>query len=298
MTDLLFVDTNIFLDFYRIRRRDAGLSILQKLETHKDVLITTEQVVMEFKKNRQRVLLETQKGLKTPDWSTLALPPILSETKASRALDRHKKALAAHSAKLNKRLEYVLQRPSSYDPVYQAIQRIWKHPSANRLSREKEDAKREVRELAEKRYRLGYPPRKAGDTSFGDAVNWEWLVSRAKETGCGVVIVTRDSDYGASVGGAPVLNDWLREEFRERVSPKRKIVLADRITDGLKSLKIQVTPKEEAATEALGVAPAEAVLAREEKLTTQLMRILGYSPRATLLPGPHASEPNPEADSG
>jgi hypothetical protein len=98
---------------------------------------------------------------------------------------------------------------------------------------------------------LGYPPRKAADTSIGDAINWEWIIHCAKESGSGVVIITRDSDYGAPVGGKPVLNDWLREEFKSRVSRKRKIILADRLADGLKAADITLTKQEADAEDAL-----------------------------------------------
>lgn len=55
---LIFIDTNIFLDFYRIRKSDISLKYLSEIETHKEILILTNQVEMEFRKNRQTVILE------------------------------------------------------------------------------------------------------------------------------------------------------------------------------------------------------------------------------------------------
>ena len=46
---LLFIDTNIFLDFYRQVGRESNLSILKHLRPHHDRIITTRQVEMEFK---------------------------------------------------------------------------------------------------------------------------------------------------------------------------------------------------------------------------------------------------------
>jgi hypothetical protein len=247
---LIFVDTNILLDFYRIRTREAGLSILRKLEQHRASLITTDQVVMEFMKNRQRVLLETHRNFKAPDWASLTLPPLLVEAKGSKTLEWHKKSLINQSAKLRDRLTKVLKEPSRYDRVYQTFQRILKHRGVYTLSREKSE-RIEVRESAEKRFKLGYPPRKDVDTSFGDAINWEWIIRCAKSSGHSVVLVSRDTDYGASVDGQLVLNDWLREEFRDRVAKNRQIVLTDRITEGLKKLAVAVTAQEEHATEHL-----------------------------------------------
>jgi predicted nucleic acid-binding protein len=42
-----FIDTNIFLDFYRTGN-EASLSLLEKLKTVKDRILSTYQVEMEF----------------------------------------------------------------------------------------------------------------------------------------------------------------------------------------------------------------------------------------------------------
>ena len=47
---LLFVDTNIWLDFYRARS-EAGLSLLRHLDSIRNQIIMTYVVEMEFKKN-------------------------------------------------------------------------------------------------------------------------------------------------------------------------------------------------------------------------------------------------------
>jgi hypothetical protein len=201
---------------------------------------------MEFKKNRQRALLETSKTFRTPDWGSLALPPILAEMRPSRSLEKHRDRVSTLSKRIHQHLEKVIREPSRTDPVYQTVQRIFRSPGPFRLSRDK-DARQEIRTLAEKRFKLGYPPRKDDDTSMGDSINWEWIVRCAQDASSGIVIVTRDSDYGVSLSGGPVLNDWLREEFRDRVGRGRRIVLKERITDALKLFDVPVTKKEEEA---------------------------------------------------
>lgn len=47
---LLFVDTNVLLDFYRIRRTDVSLNYLKQIEAYRDRLIVGSQIEMEFKK--------------------------------------------------------------------------------------------------------------------------------------------------------------------------------------------------------------------------------------------------------
>lgn len=50
MDPLVFIDTNILLDFYRQRRGDISLKYLAEIEKHYESLILTSQVEMEYKK--------------------------------------------------------------------------------------------------------------------------------------------------------------------------------------------------------------------------------------------------------
>jgi predicted nucleic acid-binding protein len=86
MDTLIFIDTNILLDFYR-SRNEASLKLLKHLDTLHDKLITTYQAEMEFKKNRQAVILESHNALKSPD--SISAPAFLSEAKATKGLQRN-----------------------------------------------------------------------------------------------------------------------------------------------------------------------------------------------------------------
>jgi hypothetical protein len=240
---LLFIDTNIFLDFYRVRSREAGLSILKHIDDNHPLVIFTSQVEMEFQKNRQTVILEAHRSIK-PSEHGPAIPSILAESKQSRALERTQKSVKDLSAKLRRRLANVLTNPGVYDPVYRTVHRLAQADIPTNLNRGNK-LRYEIRKLAWKRFVLGYPPRKDSDTSIGDAINWEWMIRCAIDTKRNVVIVTRDSDYGTTFDGSPSLNDWLVQEFKDRVSRKRKISLTDRLSEGLKAASIKVTKAEE-----------------------------------------------------
>ncbi|MGH8654160.1 MAG: hypothetical protein ACREYE_19240 [Gammaproteobacteria bacterium] len=80
---------------------------------------------------------------------------------------------------------------------------------------------------------------------MGDAVNWEWIVHCAEDSGKDIIIVTRDTDYGVSYGEKFFLNDWLLLEFKERISQRRKIVLMDRLARAFKLVEIRVSAKAE-----------------------------------------------------
>ena len=61
----------------------------------------------------------------------------------------------------------------------------------------------------------------------------------------------RDSDYGVIQNDESYLNDWLGEEFRQRVSKKRSIVVTSRLTDAFKRADVAVTETEEEAERAV-----------------------------------------------
>lgn len=245
MDALIFVDTNILLDFYRVRSGGVGLELLDLIEAHKNILITGSQVEMEYKKNRQRVILEALNAQKTPDWSGLSSPAFLSNAKPVKVIAKSKKTITTQQAKLKKRIASILDKPNLSDPVFKVLSRVFRNKSDYNLGRDKK-IRFTVRHLARKRFILGYPPRKQNDTSIGDAVNWEWIVQCAKTSGKDIIIVSRDSDYGCNYDGQFHLNDWLRLEFKERFSQKRRIVLTDRLAGAFKLVAVPVSAEAEA----------------------------------------------------
>ena len=247
---LLFVDTNVLLDFYRIRKSDVSTKYLEQLEACRDRIILGSQVEMEYKKNRQRVIVETLNNFGAPDWGKLTAPALVTDLQAVKMIEKKKKEVMVQKSKVNEKIEKILSDPIHHDPVYQCLQRLFKHESPFNLSRQKKE-RFAVRALARKRFVLGYPPRKTADTSIGDAVNWEWIIRCSVESGKHVVIVTRDTDYGAIHDGKSYLNDWLKQEFSERVSKKRKIILTDKLSAGLKVVHASVTREMEEEEERL-----------------------------------------------
>jgi predicted nucleic acid-binding protein len=241
MSKLLFIDTNIYLDFYRIRN-EVKASFLENLEAIKDSLIVTDQVEMEFKKNRQSAILDGMKELKPP--SKINVPGVLKNDKSATALGNDQKKINDRIKKLKDRLDNVLENPVRYDKVYQVLQRIFSKKQDIDLYRNHK-IRYEVRELAQKRFMLGYPPRKKNDTSIGDAINWEWLLYVAEEKNADLWIVSRDGDFGTTQDNKGFLNDWLKQEFRQRINKQRKIILCPTLSLALREFEITVTPEEE-----------------------------------------------------
>ena len=246
---LLFIDTNILLDFYRQVGRES-LSILRHIDQHHDRIITTRQVEMEFKKNRHSVIAKSLAELKSPDWGGLQLPAYLASSRQASGLSTGRKKIDKLVQTLKKHVTRVVKKPTQHDPVYKAAQRLFKANTPYGLSLSKEKEQKKVFRLAWRRFLLGYPPRKAIDTSIGDGMNWEWVVDCAKRANADVVIVSRDSDYGINMkGDGAYINDWLAQEFKERVNKIRNVTLTDRLSDGFKRVSIPVTKKEAADEE-------------------------------------------------
>lgn len=237
---LIFIDTNILLDFYRIRKSDISLKYLEEIEKHKEILILSSQVEMEFQKNRQTVILQAYNEIgKTPS-NGLSKPTVLFDAKPFEMIEKAQGQISTQLAKIKERVEGLLSRPNTQDKVFQTLQRVFKTESDFNLNR-KNEKRFAIRELAQKRFLLGYPPRKKDDNSIGDAINWEWIIDCAQRTKKHIILVTRDSDFGSAYREENFLNDWLQIEFRERISKKRKIILTNKLSQAFEIVKIPVT---------------------------------------------------------
>jgi hypothetical protein len=239
---LIFIDTNILLDFYRIRKSDISLKYLHEIEAHKEKLILTNQVEMEFRKNRQKVILEALGEVNKISTGGLSIPTVLFDAKPVEMIKKSQKSIASQQKKIKDRIDKLLTNPGTQDKVFQTVQRVFKTDSEFNLNRENKK-RHTIRRLALKRFYLGYPPRKKEDNSIGDAINWEWIIDCANRTDKHIILVTRDNDFGINYGDNSILNDWLQIEFKERISQKRKIVLTDKLSRAFKLLQIPVSPE-------------------------------------------------------
>lgn len=237
---LLFIDTNIYLDFYRTREHIA-LKFLRHLENIKDKLISTYQVEMEYKKHRQETIMSALEEIK-PSFGGISSPPFLSERQDVKSINSDVKEINSRVNRIKKHVNKVLIDPIHYDEVYRICQRIFKIKSDINLTRDKK-IRFAIRRLAQKRFCLGYPPRKDRDTSIGDAINWEWIVECCKCTKKSAIIVSRDVDYGPTLSGKAYINDWLKQEFKDRVG-RKDVILTRSLSEALNKMKIEVTPAE------------------------------------------------------
>lgn len=134
---LLFVDTNVLLDFYRIRKTNISIKYLEQLEACRDRLIIGSQIEMEYKKNRQRVIVESLNNYGAPDFGKLTAPALISQLQAVKMIERKKKELMLQKKKVDEKIQKILSDPTHNDPVYKCLQRLFRNDSQFNLSRKK-----------------------------------------------------------------------------------------------------------------------------------------------------------------
>jgi hypothetical protein len=263
---LLFVDTNIWLDVYR-GRSEASLTLLRHLESEavRECLIVTYQLEMEFKKNRQIAILE---GMKTLTVAPTPRLGVFSDAAAFRTAERALQIAGERVSKLKRQLSRILETPITHDPVYQACQRLFHRTSPLVLTRE-DPIRRQIKARALRRFLMGCPPRKRDDTSMGDAINWEWMVECAKRQSAGLVIVSRDADYGVEYEQKVYLNEHLLHEFKDRVSQQRKVILCRKLSEALKHFNVTVTAAEAKEEKEVAEAPAADLISQAERIVRQ-----------------------------
>jgi predicted nucleic acid-binding protein len=114
---LIFVDTNVFLDFYRIPGERARRQ-LDGLLRHRQSIIVTEQVHMEYLKNRQKVIADGLRNIKRS--SLTNVPSLIGESKYGQSAIKADKALDTRVKKLEAYTNKLLLNPGAYDSVYKS----------------------------------------------------------------------------------------------------------------------------------------------------------------------------------
>lgn len=238
---LLFVDTNIYLNFYRAEA-ELGLGLLTKLATLKDQIITTHQVQMEFDKNRLRVILEAIKNLELS--GNVSIPAFLREAKAAGILAKDLEAVRSGIKSLKHQLRSLLSDAFKNDPVYKNVHSLFDSSRTDLNLFLGHRSELSIRENAWHRFVSGFPPQKAGD-SVGDGINWLWLLECAAEARSSVVVVSRDSDYGVTTQDGSFVNDYLSYEFKVRVGSNAHVHLCRDLSTAMKEFfNIKVTKAE------------------------------------------------------
>ncbi|HTA73150.1 MAG TPA: PIN domain-containing protein [Gemmatimonadaceae bacterium] len=276
----MFIDTSYYLRYYEDLGNEEQVAVLKTIEANRDRIVITEQVLVEFTNNRQSVLARALDQLKDVENKVIYSPPLFR-------LRAEKESLHAALKELNRGIqaerdyiERVLRDPLKFDPVYAHLLKMVRS-SFHLVLRASNERFAELREAARHRCSLGYPPRKRGETSHGDALNWEWVVHCAASLHRDAVIVTRDGDYGTARKEARYVNDWLAIEFEERTGGRKLRVMSlldEAFRDGPKPLSRRQAEAEKKSAASEATITALAPLPSYVGNVNALMGALGYGP--------------------
>ena len=214
----LFIDTNIFLGLYNSNDSGNVKAFMKTLFKNKKILITTEQSVNEYLRNRTRIINEFKNTFIDPA-ATAHTSSFVSSFSEYKDYLKCVKELKGHRKKVINKIDSVLSDVKQ-DYIYESFVKLWK--AGNTLS-----TTDECINLATKRKILGNPP--GGDKfSSGDEVIWETLINAVK---CNLIIVSKDRTYTQN-------KEFLQHEYRTKTG--YELVICDTVHVALSSLGIEM----------------------------------------------------------
>ncbi len=218
----IFIDAQIFLDFYRLK---AVIPLLQPLIQITDYILVTRQVVNEVYRNKADAACEILKDdtnkiqFKTTLPGTfiaqaLVIAPDI-ETKITQIRDKTK-SINSELGQIQKDLAAIYSQTledvsKGRDKVSLTLEKIFQkaiehtEPQFN---------------IAKRRKDLGNPPGKLKDP-IGDELNWEQILDYSQKEKCSIWIVSRDKDfYAKSINSQVFANPFLQKEISDRGLPE------------------------------------------------------------------------------
>lgn len=241
MNSLIFIDTNILLDFYR--RSDLRTrSLLDHLSLHSNKFIVTEQIKMEFLKRRQQIILELSKNYRPENININLKTPFQELDKKLENLQKTYTKLKSLSSEIKEETLNFIKEPTS-DSTLTRINKLFSLDHDLYLT-EKNEYFNDIFDRAKKRFLMNKPPRKSSDTSLGDSLNWEWIIECSKNMNKNVIIVAKDSDFGIIDKSKGIINDWLKEEFYNRTGKDKNITLTPILSEAYELAEIPVSEQE------------------------------------------------------
>jgi len=208
MTTHIFIDANIFLNFYRYSNDDLNElgKISTLIESGKVILYLPDQVIFEFNRNRDSVIAESYK--KFLDLKFDQAFPYICKTydEYKQMRESIKKFNETKKALEEKLINDIKTNSLKADEVVRELFNI-----GNRI-----ESTDEIVDKAVLRYKRGNPPGKDG--SYGDAINWEVLLVSVPESE-ELCIISDDKDFKSPIDNSQ-FSSFLQQEWEEKKKSK------------------------------------------------------------------------------
>lgn len=205
-TQHVFIDSNIFLDFYRLAASDLRKlnDLVDLIEEGKIHLYLTQQVYNEFFRNRENTFKETFKGF-LESKVAVQMSPIFKGYPEYSKISELQRELEKVKLDLKEKIEKDMDsRNLVADKIVRGI-----FEATEILNSE------QFLDKAIIRHRLGNPPGKK-DNSYGDEINWEALLFYVP-VNTDLIIVSNDGDYESKFFEGK-LNSFLKSEWKNKKS--------------------------------------------------------------------------------
>ncbi|HBU8931464.1 PIN domain-containing protein [Klebsiella pneumoniae] len=212
----LFIDTNIYLDFYRAA--SDRLSLFEELKKLRGALIISEQGYKEFQRNRTVQLTKLSAEIERTTSTSIYTTAVVKD------MAEHKEAIHLQSQirklgqELKMKIGVMLEPKPGDDPVLDAYEDLIK-TSPPKPTRKDLIAKAEMRKI------LGNPPTSPDRHSVCDELLWEELIYYCNED---LIIVSNDKTFTEN-------KKILRDEF-SKAHPGKKLEIVKSVSEALNIL--------------------------------------------------------------
>lgn len=242
MPTKIFIDSQLFLDFYRLKEVNPLLQSLVQLTDH---ILVTRQVVNEVYRNKAQ---EASKIL-TDDTTKFEIKIKLPDTLIAEALviapkiEENLRELREFAREMNLKTQ---QFRSSLTAIYsQTLEDVSKGKDKVSLELEKifknaiEHTDTQLSN-AKRRKDLGNPPGKPKNP-IGDELNWEQILDYSQREKCSIWIVSRDGDfYSKSINSQVFGNALLLKEISDKGLPDFRFF--NDLSSPLSTFKAEIMP--------------------------------------------------------
>ncbi len=182
----IFIDTNIFLDMYRSNLDSDIKNIMQFLYLNKKNLITTEQSINEFARNRYSILNETLKNFKEQTNIDRGSSAFLRSLSAYKKYDDSFKKFLEQRMAIIVEITDKITNPNK-DDIFKKFNGLYKTNNIIPLSNA-------IIDSANRRKIIGNPPT-SDKYTCGDEVIWESLLSYEATRKEDLIIVSKDKTF-------------------------------------------------------------------------------------------------------
>jgi len=212
----LFVDTNIYLDFYRAA--SDRLSLFDELKKLKNTLIISEQGYREFQRNRTAQLTKLGADIERTSSISIYTTAVVQDMVEHQEATRLQSQVRKIGRELKSKIEAMLEPKPGDDPVLDAYDDLTKTCAFI-------ETKEELIIEAKTRKILGNPPTSPDRHSVCDELLWEELISFCNED---LIIVSNDRTFTEN-------KKILRDEF-SKINPGKNLKIVKSVSEALKIL--------------------------------------------------------------